>query len=157
MPNSTKAKRPRLLPFRPPPDGISPRKARRQSSEIASRAEEERIARGLVCVLAPLPFIELRLLTPRRGDAKTQGRVQFRQSHISDHTHPTELVDRIHRIYRIPPETGRNPILFHPVNPVENSQRHSAAHTSIPSEIHRFSHVVRRLWDRCDLRSQISN
>jgi putative membrane-bound dehydrogenase-like protein len=28
-------------------------------------------------------------------------------------------------------------------------QRRSAAHTPIPSEIHRFSHVVRRLWDSC--------
>jgi hypothetical protein len=40
-----------------------------------------------------------------------------------------------------------NPV--HPVHPVEKAQRHSAAHTPIPSEIHPFSHVVRRVWDGC--------
>jgi hypothetical protein len=33
-----------------------------------------------------------------------------------------------------------NPV--NPVNPVENAQRHSAANAPIPSEVHRFFHVV---------------
>jgi hypothetical protein len=48
--------------------------------------------------------------------------------------------------FRVKPGES-NPV--HPVHPVEKAQRHSAAHIPIPSEIHPFSHVVRRVWDGC--------